>query len=171
MRSLFRRRAGRGAPAKAFLLFWASATLAPLEKRQQIYMQNIVQVLIELLFPFVSKDISLDRYDFVKELIEIKFAYRIGAKNSGLYSNRNIVMERESLNLDAIPEAIPIHIETKIVDGEKIVIKKNTAAIISEILQCSRQNIDNIMRRGNSNKIRELDYVALQYVKKYYEEK
>ena len=37
VRSLFRRRAGRGAPAKAFLLFWASATLAPLEKRQQIY--------------------------------------------------------------------------------------------------------------------------------------
>ena len=40
--------------------------------------------------------------------------------------------------------------------------------IISGILRCSRQNVDSIMRRGNSNKIRELDYVALQYVKKNY---
>lgn len=137
-------------------------------KRQQIYMQNIVQVLIELLFPFVPVNINLDRYDSVKELIAIKFKYRLGFKNGGLYSKRNIVMEQECLNLSEIPDTVPIYINGEIANAESIIIKKNTALIISEILQCSRQNVDSIMRRGNSNKIRELDYVALQYLKKSY---
>ena len=138
-------------------------------KRQQIYMQNIVQVLIELLFPFVPENTNLDRYDSVKELIAIKFEYRLGSKNGGLYSRRNIAMEREYLKLNEIPDALPIYIDGRIADVESSVIRKNTAMIVSEILQCSRQNVDSIMRRGNSNKIRELDYVALQYVKKNYE--
>lgn len=137
-------------------------------KRQQIYMQNIVQVLIELLFPFVPVHIKLDRYDFVKELIAIKFEYKLGSKNGGLYSRRNIVMEHEYLDLNKMPSVLPIYINGEIADAEQTIIKKNTAMIISEILQCSRQNVDSIMRRGNSNKIRELDYVALQYVKKNY---
>ena len=53
-------------------------------------------------------------------------------------------------------------------EKESVIIKKNTATIIANILQCSRQNVDNIMRRGNANKIRELDYVALQYVETVY---
>ena len=137
-------------------------------KRQQIYMQNIVQVLIELLFPFVPVNINLDGYDSVKELIADKFEYRIGSKNRGLYSRKNIAMEQKNLNLNEIPSALPIYIDGEITDVESAIIKKNTAMIISGILRCSRQNVDSIMRRGNSNKIRELDYVALQYVKKNY---
>lgn len=137
-------------------------------KRQQIYMQNIVQVLIELLFPFVPEHVDINRYDVVKELLAIKFEYRLGSKNGGLYSRRNIVMEHGYLNLNEIPDTLPIYIDGEVVDAESTIIKKNTATIISEILQCSRQNVDSIMRRGNSNKIRELDYVALQYVKKIY---
>ena len=137
-------------------------------KRQQIYMQNIVQVLIELLFPFVPENIDLDRYDAVEELIAVKFEYRLGSKNKGLYSRKNFVMEHQYLELNEIPDALPIYINGEMTDAETTIIKKNTALIISEILQCSRQNVDSIMRRGNSNKIRELDYVALQYVKKNY---
>lgn len=137
-------------------------------KRQQIYMQNIVQVLIELLFPFVPVDFNLNKYDSVKELTAIKFEYRLGSKNGGLYSRRNIVMEQEYLNLNEIPDPLPIYIEGEIVDAESTIIKKNTAMSISEILQCSRQNVDSIMRRGNAYKIRELDYVALQYVRNNY---
>jgi len=137
-------------------------------KRQQIYMQNIVQVLIEMLFPFVPAHINLNRYDSVKELIAIKFEYKLGSKNGGLYSRRNIAMEQEYLNLNEIPDAFPIYIDGEIVDPESTIIRKNTAMIISGILQCSRQNVDSIMRRGNSNKIRELDYVAMQYMKKNY---
>lgn len=137
-------------------------------KRQQIYMQNIVQVLIELLFPFVQDHINLNKYNSVKELIAIKFEYKLGAKNGGLYSKRNIVMKNEYFNMSEMPDVYPIYIDGEMTDGESTVIKKNTAMIISEILQCSRQNVDSIMRRGNSIKIRELDYVALQYVKKNY---
>ena len=61
-----------------------------------------------------------------------------------------------------------IYIDGEILDEESVIIKKNTATIIANILQCSRQNVDNIMRRGNANKIRELDYVALQYVETVY---
>ena len=137
-------------------------------KRQQIYMQNMVQVLIELLFPFVVASKSVEKYDDIKELIGIKFEYRIGSKNGGLYAKRNIVLHNEKLNLDGVPEALPIEIDGEIGDAESMIIKKNTATIISQILQCSRQNVDTIMRRGNSNKIRELDYVALQYVRKIF---
>ena len=140
-------------------------------KRQQIYMQNMVQALIELLFPFVAASKSVEKYDDIKELIGKKFEYRLGSKNGGLYAKRNIVLHNEKLNLDGVPEALPIEINGEIGDAESMIIKKNTAMIISQILQCSRQNVDSIMRRGNSNKIRELDYVALQYVRKVFEVK
>ena len=74
------------------------------------------------------------------------------------------------MDVNRVPNAIPIYIERDMEDIEFCIIKKNTALIISEVLQCSRQNIDSIMRRGNANKIRELDYVALQYVDKMYGE-
>lgn len=137
-------------------------------KRQQIYMQNIVQVLVELLFPFVPEYVDINRYEAVKELIAIKFEYKLGSKNGGLYSRRNIAMEQGNLNLDAIPDSLPIYINGETKNVESTIIKKNTAMIISGILQCSRQNVDSIMRRGNTNKIRELDYVALQYAGKKY---
>ena len=126
-------------------------------KRQQIYMQNMVQALIELLFPFVAANENAEKYVYIKELVGLKFEYRIGSKKSELYTKRN---------LDKLPNALPIEINGEIGDAESMIIKKNTATIISQILQCSRQNVDTIMRRGNSNKIRELDYVALQYVRK-----
>lgn len=137
-------------------------------KRQQIYMQNIVQVLTELLFPFVPERVDINQYETVKELIAMKFAYKLGAKNRGLYPGRNIAMEQDHLNLDDIPDSLPIYINGETTDVESTIIKKNTAMLISRILQCSRQNIDSIMRRGNVNKIRELDYVALQYAEEKY---
>ena len=142
----------------------ASLTL----KRQQIYMQNMVQVLIELLFPFIRNDDEIYRYEVVKDLIAIKFEYKLGAKNRGHYNNRNSAIENRYLNLYDIPNASPIYINGELRDIESTIIKKNTAMIISGILQCSRQNVDTIMRRGNANKIRELDYVALQYINSLY---
>lgn len=137
-------------------------------KRQQIYMQNIVQVLIELLFPFVRECGKIREYDAIKELLAIKFEYKLGSKNGGLYSHRNIAMEQKNIDLGILPESLPIYINGNMEEAEPTIIRKNTATIISEILRCSRQNVDSIMRRGNVNKIRELDYVALQYVEKKY---
>lgn len=136
-------------------------------KQQQIYMQNIVQVLVELIFPFIPKYANVDYYGEVRQLIEIKFEYKLGAKNIKTYSKRNWDKEK-FLQFEAIPDIVPIYINGIIDDRESAIIKRNTANIISRILQCSRQNVDSIIRRGNINKIRELDYVALQYVEKIY---
>lgn len=136
-------------------------------KQQQIYMQNIVQVLVELIFPFIPKCANVDYYGEVRQLIEIKFEYKLGAKNIKTYSKRNWDKEK-FLQFEAIPDIVPIYINGIIDDRESAIIKRNTANIISRILQCSRQNVDSIIRRGNINKIRELDYVALQYVEKIY---
>lgn len=54
-------------------------------KRQQIYMQNMVQTLIELLFPFVAANESAEKYVDIKELIGLKFEYRIGSKKWAQY--------------------------------------------------------------------------------------
>ena len=72
--------------------------------------------------------------------------------------------------MEKIPKAVPIYVDEKINNIESTITKKNTASIISEILQCSRQNVDMIMRRGNVNKIRELDFVAMHYLVEIYEE-
>lgn len=136
-------------------------------KQQQIYMQNIVQVLVELIFPFIPKYANVDYYGEVRQLIEIKFEYKLGAKNIKTYSKRNWDKEK-FLQFEAIPDIVPIYINGIIDDRESAIIKRNTANIISRILQCSRQNVDSIIRRGNINKIRELDYIALQYVEKIY---
>ncbi len=137
-------------------------------KRQQIYMQNIVQVIIELIFPFVREQGSLNEYEMVKELLEIKFEYRLGSHMRGMYPRRNVVMEHDRIDVNRMPEMNPIYIDGFLENMEFEIIKKNTTTIVSEILECSRQNIDSIMRRGNANKIRELDYVALQYIEKTY---
>lgn len=138
-------------------------------KQQQIYMQNIVQVLVELIFPFIPKYANVDYYSEVRRLIEIKFEYKLDSKNIKIYSKRNFDKEK-FLQLKAMPDIVPIYINGIIDDKESAIIKRNTANIISRILQCSRQNVDSIIRRGNINKIRELDYVALQYAENIYGE-
>lgn len=137
-------------------------------KRQQIYMQNIVQVIVELLFPFVLDGGWDEKFENIKELLAIKFAYKIGSRNGGMYSRRNVIMDHNELNIGNISIISPIYIDGKIEEVERRIIKRNTAMIISEILQCSRQNVDSIIRRGNVNKIRELDFVALQYLQETY---
>jgi len=63
-----------------------------------------------------------------------------------------------------------IYINGDIIEAEEQIMIKNVSSVISEILGCSRQNVDSILRRGNANKIRELDYMALQYIERVYRE-
>ena len=64
----------------------------------------------------------------------------------------------------------PIYIDGMLEEAEEHIVVKNITSIIAEILNCSRQNVDNILKRGNSYKVRELDYMALQYIEKTYKE-
>ncbi len=138
-------------------------------KNQQIYMQNATSVILELLCPFVKEDMNIDRYNIVRELLEIKFEYKIG-QAFRVGPHREEVGKRVSLHFPYIPFLEPIYINGDIIDAEEQIMIKNVSSAISEILGCSRQNVDSILRRGNANKIRELDYMALQYIERVYRE-
>ncbi len=138
-------------------------------KNQQIYMQNIVLVILELLCPFVKLETNLDKYQIVRELLEIKFKYKIGRRKYS-YSRKGDFFENGELCFSEIPFIKFIHIDGNIKEAEEHIVVRNVSTIISEILRCSRQNVDNILKRGNSYKIRELDYMALQYIERMYKE-
>lgn len=143
----------------------ASLTL----KNQQIYMQNIALVVLELLCPFVKWDMNVDKYQIIRELLEIKFEYRIGRARMS-YLRKEQLVKNERLYFSEMCLLKPIYIDGMLEEAEKHIVVKNISSTIAEILNCSRQNVDNILKRGNSYKIRELDYMALQYIEKMYRE-
>ena len=131
-------------------------------------MQNIVLVSLELLYPFVTERMHLENYKLVQELIELKYGYRLGTKTFSVVGRKHNEADVENIELPEVPFIKTIAIDGKETEPEEIIIKKNTATVLSEMLNCTRQNINTIMKRGNAYKIRELDYVALQYLKKTY---
>ncbi len=138
-------------------------------KDQQIYMQNASSVILELLCPFVKEDMSIDIYGSVRELLEKKFEYKIG-QPFRVGPRRDAPEKSVSLQFPLNSFLEPIYINGDIVEAEEQIMIKNVSSVISEILGCSRQNVDSILRRGNANKIRELDYMALQYIERVYRE-
>lgn len=138
-------------------------------KNQQIYMQNIVLVILELLCPFVKWEMDVDRYEIIRELIEIKFEYKIGrARYSSL--RKGTFSDHARLHFHSFPIIEPIFIDGSMKEAEENIMIKNISSYIAEILDCSRQNVETILKRGNANKIRELDYMALQYIEWLYGE-
>ena len=138
-------------------------------KNQQIYMQNIVLVILELLCPFVKRETKVDKYQIVSELLKIKFEYQIG-RMQYFYSRNEKFLESQRMHFSEFSFLRPIYIDGNIEEVEEHIIVKNVSSVISEILGCSRQNVDSILKRGNSYKIRELDYMALQYIERMYRE-
>lgn len=135
-------------------------------KGQQVDMQNLVQVMIELIYPFVTPKMNMRDLSRIDELIELKCQY--GPKSFSVAGRESgILMEREMYIGERI-EINPIVIDGVIRDGEKILLKRNMASNLAKMLGCTRQNADSIIRRGNINKIRELDYMALQYMEQKY---
>lgn len=137
-------------------------------KNQQIYMQNIVQVVYELLYPMVGDSEMLFEYEIIKELFAVKFEYRLGSNNRGESCLRDKVMKHEKLEKEQLFVINPLYINGELIEPDDMIIEKNVAATIAGVLGCSRQNAANIMRRGYAYKIRELDYMALQMAKKIY---
>ena len=135
-------------------------------KRQQINAQNLVQIIIEFLYPFTTTNMCWDDWNKIRELLEFKYrnsikSFRAAGKTKSDQGNRNI-------DISKIAVIDPILIDGNIKEAEDILLKKNMTTTISKILGCTRQNVDSIVRRGNINKIRELDYAALQYVEQKY---
>lgn len=138
-------------------------------KEQQIYMQNISSVILELLCPFVKEHMNINIYGSVRELLEKKFEYKIG-QPFRVGPRRDAPEKSVSLQFPFISLLEPIYINGDIIEAEEQIMIKNVSSAISDILGCTRQNVDSILRRGNANKIRELDYMALQYIERVYRE-
>ena len=112
---------------------------------------------------------NIDIYGIVRELLEKKFEYKIG-QPFRVGPRRDAPEKSVSLQFPFISLLEPIYINGDIVEAEDQIMIKNVSSVISDILGCSRQNVDSILRRGNANKIRELDYMALQYIERVYRE-
>ena len=130
-------------------------------KEQQIYMQNISSVILE--------HMNINIYGSVRELLEKKFEYKIG-QPFRVGPRRDAPEKSVSLQFPFISLLEPIYINGDIIEAEEQIMIKNVSSAISDILGCTRQNVDSILRRGNANKIRELDYMALQYIERVYRE-
>lgn len=141
-------------------------------KNQQIYMQNMVLVILEVLSPFVKRGMDMRRTRFMEELLEIKASYRLSGF-SAAGSNAKAMVEKKDTNLfhvSSIPFIEAIYVDGNMLDMERKVVVKNISSVIGEMLDCSRQNVESILKRGNAYKIRELDYMALQYIERMYRE-
>ena len=135
-------------------------------KGQQVDMQNLVQVMVELIYPFVTPKMNMRYLDRIDELIELKCQY--GPKSFSVAGRESSILMDREMYIGEVIEINPIVIDGVIRDGEKILLKRNMASNLAKILGCTRQNADSIIRRGNINKIRELDYMALQYMEQKY---
>lgn len=131
-------------------------------KQQHSYMQNLVLVISELLYPFVTRNINETKYVYIKNLLNSKFQFSTENFN---FQERSVTFEP---NIEKELHIHPILIDGSITNVENALSEKNIALNISEILGCSRQNADTLLKRGNANKIRELDYMALQYICLHY---
>lgn len=143
-------------------------------KIQQISKQHMVWVIMEFLYPFMNDRIYKKEICYLMEmLLERKYEYQFIREtkylNKYITSQNNISWYNDwELNLNKFEIIDPIDIDGILVEPESKILKRNISSVISELLGCSRQNVDGLIRRGNSNKIRELDYVALQYLERKY---
>lgn len=139
-------------------------------KEKQGYMQNIAQIIMELLYPFEKEADITYNYDIIRELLDIKYRYRIGAYYKRMTGKIPAmqVENAEELNRDKLKIVEPIYIDGKNFASEEVIIKKNMSSNIAEVIGCKRQNADMLIKRGNTIAIRNMDYVALQYIEREY---
>lgn len=122
--------------------------------------QNMIQLIIEILYPFVSNTSFISKEKIALDILLMKREF--GIKKSKSYKNSELFLNHVKLQ-----EVILIN-DKLIEEPEKCIIKKNISSNISKIVGRTRQNIDTVMKRGNIIPIRTMDYVALHYLKKHY---
>lgn len=138
-------------------------------KNGQNYMQNILQLVLELTYPFIEESRFIEVNDYAFKLLELKESFKVKENSFSRTIGRN--QKRDPyINDIKIRIQDDITITGNIIDVEEIVYRKGTNSNIAEVMNKSRQNIDIVMKRGNIQLIRSMDYMALQYIKKYYGE-
>ena len=137
-------------------------------KAQQGYMQNIALTVMEFLYPFEKQKLIVYDYSIIMELLRLKYQFGIG-KSRSAYGNRNAKSDGfENFNKEYLNVLEPIMIDGKHFDAEYAIIKKNMSMHVANVLDCKRQNADMLLKRGNSIAIRNMDYIALQYIERMY---
>lgn len=139
-------------------------------KEQQGYMQNMAQIIMEFLYPFEKDDRIIYDSHTIRELLNIKYSYKIGMpsfKTTGSSQTRKGSMPEEvnSAQLKAID---PVYLDGMNFDSEEVIIKRNMSSDIAKIMGCKRKNADMLIKRGHIIAIRNMDYVALQYIERGY---
>lgn len=138
-------------------------------KRKQNHMQNVLQLVSEIMYPFVEEDKRTGFDDFANKILELKGNYKV--KENTFSRPTNLSQTRATdLNDLSIYVQDEISISGLIIDYEEVVTKKGMSINIAKVMHKSRQNIDVVMKRGNILLIRGMDYMALQYIKKNYGE-
>lgn len=138
-------------------------------KRGQNYIQNILQLVTEVMYPFVEEDRQIELNDLAYKILELKGNYKIKDKNSNHQADKSRTRMTNLDNLRTyVKDEIPI--TGFIMDFEEVLSRKGMSSNIAEVMQRSRQNIDVVMKRGKILLIRGMDYMALQYIKMNYGE-
>lgn len=132
-------------------------------KSRQGYKQNLILTVLELLYPFVKDSMQCEKSEIMRRILQTKFEYKVGAKK-----------DKEDLKkmlIDNYSDIDPVIITGNMQDAEIGIAKKNMAESVAKMIGGTRQNAASIIKSGNSNKIRELDYMALQYIEGEYGER
>lgn len=136
-------------------------------KAGQNYMQNFLQLVSELLYPFAEEKRQAKNYWL--EMLQLKESYGVKEKTYGRLigrdQNNNVNFSNENMFIQD-----EIFITGHITEADEAVYRKGMNTRIADIMQRSRQNIDTVMKRGNAQLIRTMDYMALQYLKNNYGE-
>ncbi|MBE5966491.1 MAG: hypothetical protein E7255_05925 [Lachnospiraceae bacterium] len=159
--------------------------------------QNITQsqvlFLLEVMYPFVEETSDFNNRKELIDLAVTKSSFSIGKRtkkqaqekkeqeskkdqetkekqekqeDQGKQNDR----ENQGLNIASLTVVENIYITGTLEETENTVIRKNMSSNIAEVIGTTRQNVDKIMKRGNAIFIRNMDYMALQYIQKTYRE-
>lgn len=142
--------------------------------QEQTLIQGQVQFVSEMMYPFVLSQAEEDRVnqyggalleDFltfrqdmspVKALPDIEGA----AESTGPY-----IVNRVNAGL-SVQKAI--YISDELEDGERKLEHPNMSSIMADITGSTRQNMEKMIKRGNVMIIRNMDFMAIQYLRMQY---
>lgn len=137
-------------------------------KAGQNYMQNFLQLVSELLYPFAGEKGQVNDYGL--DMLNLKESYGVKEKTYKRSIGRNQIQSMDFSETDLFRQD-EIIITGHMTEADEAVSKKGMNTRIADIVQRSRQNIDTVMKRGNVQLIRSMDFMALQYLINNYGEK
>lgn len=152
--------------------YLANASMRLLE--EQTWFQGQVQFISELMFPFVLSETQAEKMDesggllmehfwqFRRNMPSAKSGTGIWTMPDRKAADGNIKV-KGSVKVQKV-----IYINGELEDGEKRLEHQNAASIITEITGSTRQNVEKMIKRGSVMIVRNMDFMALQYLYREY---